>query len=211
MNENCSKIQPDPPIKTEKEEDIIPETPAELTCKQLKEILRKGQEFTDFIKELDPNVKRQSKIIKIIDDSLGCYKEEAKEKFKNVVKQTKVYNFFTKLSSKPKESVQESISSNSVPNSGNSGQSSSKSGPNSDAQIFHEEQKFETKVVHERKSKDFNVHQKVNKNDSKMNSLKIDRKQDLETQITAPVHGGKKPKLDSHEGSICEIVKIKST
>ena len=58
---------------------------------------------------------------------------------------------------------------------------------------------------------DFNVHQKVNKYNSKMNPLKIDRKQDLETQITAPVHGGKKTKLDSQEGSICEIVKIKST
>ena len=207
MNENCSKIQPDPPIKTEKEEDIIPETPAELTCKQLKEILRKGQKFTDFIKELDPNVKRQSKIIKIIDDSLGCYKEEAKEKFKNVVKQTKVYNFFTKLSSKPKESGQTSNSSNSIQNSGDSGQSSIKCGPNSDAQQFHEGKKFETKFVHERRNKDVNV----NKNNFKMNPLKIDRKQDLETQITAPVHGGKKPKLDSHEGSICEIVKIKST
>ena len=38
-----------------------------------------------------------------------------------------------------------------------------------------------------------------------MNSLKIDRKQDLETQTVAPVHGGKKPKLDSQEGSICDI------
>ena len=136
VNENCSKIEPDPPIKTEKEEAKISETSAELTCKQLKEIVRKGQEFTNFIKKLDPNVERQSKIIKIIDDSLGCYREEAKEKSKNVVKQTKVYNFFTKLSSKPKESVQNSNSSNSGQNSGDSGQSSIKSGPNSDAQKF---------------------------------------------------------------------------
>ena len=71
---------------------------------------------------------------------------------------------------------------------------------------FFEGKKFETKVVHERKSKDFNVHQKVNMNNSKMNSLKIDRKQDLETQTVAPVHGGKKPKLDSQEGSICDII-----
>ena len=148
----------------------------------------------------------------IIDDSLRCYKEEAKEKSKNVVKQTKVYNFFTKLSSKPKESGQNSNSSNSGQNSsnsgqnsGDSGQSSCKCGPNSNAQ-FHEGKKFETKVAHERKSKDFNVHQKVNKNDSKMNSLKIDKKQDLESQTAAPFHGGKKPKLDSQEGSICDII-----
>ena len=169
--------------------------------------MKKGQEFTDFIKEQDPNVERQAKIIKLIDDSLECYKEEAKEKSKNVVKQTKVYNFFTKLSSKPKGSGQTSNSSNSGQNSGDSGQSSIKCGPNSDAQQFHEGKKFETKFVHERRNKDVNV----NKNNFKMNPLKIDRKQDLETQIAAPVHGGKKPKLDSQEGSICEIVKIKST
>ena len=203
VNENCSKIDLDHPIK-EGQEDKIPETPAELTYKQLKEIVRKGQDFTDFIKELDPNVERQSKIIKIIDDSLRCYKEEAKEKSKNVVKQTKVYNFFTKLSSKPEESVQNSNSSNSCPNSGDSGQSSSKCGPNSDAQKFHEGKQFETKVVHETKNKDLNV----NKNNSKMNPLKIDRKQDLESQTVAPVHGGKKAKLDSQEGSICEIVDV---
>lgn len=58
VNENCSIIEPNPPIKAEKEENKIPETPAELTCKQLKEIVKKGQEFTDFIKELDPNVER---------------------------------------------------------------------------------------------------------------------------------------------------------
>ena len=58
VKENCSKIEPNPPIKAEKEEDKIPETPDKLTCKQLKEIVRKGQEFTDFIKEVDTNVER---------------------------------------------------------------------------------------------------------------------------------------------------------
>ena len=39
-----------------------------------------------------------------------------------------------------------------------------------------------------------------------MNPLKMDRKQDLEIQTTAPAHGRKKPKLDSQEGSICDII-----
>ena len=108
VNENCSKIDRDRPINTE-EEDKIPKTNTELTSKQLKEIVRKGQEFTDFIKELDPNVERQSKIVKIIDDCLRCYKEEAKEKFKNDAKQTKVNNFFTKPSSKPSSSTNRKI------------------------------------------------------------------------------------------------------
>ena len=145
VNENCSKIEPNPPIKTEKEEAKISEPPTTLTCKPLKEIVRKGQEFTHFIKKQDLNVERQSKIIKIIDDSLRCYKEETKEKSRNVVKQTKVYNFFTKLSSKPKESSQNSNSSNFGQDSSDSGQSSIKSGQNSDAEKFHEEKKFETK------------------------------------------------------------------
>ena len=204
VNENCSKMDICVPIK-----EKIPENPAELTCKQLKEIVKKGQEFTDFIKEVDPNVDRQSKIIKIIFDSLKCYKEEAKEKSKNVVKQTKVYNFFTKLSSKPKESAENSLfsisgqkSGDSGPNSSDSGQSSIKCGTNSDAKKFHKWKKFESKVVHERKSKDFNVHLKVHMDKSKNNPLKIDVKQDL----AAPLHGGKKPKLDSQEESSCDII-----
>ena len=41
---------------------------------------------------------------------------------------------------------------------------------------------------------------------SKMNPLKIDRAQELES----PVHEGKMLKLDSQEGSICELVEKKS-
>ena len=52
------------------------------------------QEFTDFIKELDPIVKRKSKITKDIEEYLKSYKEEASEKSKEV-KQTKVTSFFT--------------------------------------------------------------------------------------------------------------------
>ena len=143
VNQNCSKSDNNHPIKAEEEEDKIPKTNAQLTFKQLKEIVRKGQEFTDLIKELDPNVERQSKIIEIIDDCLKCYKEEAKEKSKNDAKQTNVHNFFTKLSSKPKESARNSFYSNSGQKSG---------GPKSEAQEFEEGKIFENKVVHERKS-----------------------------------------------------------
>ena len=41
-------------------------------------------------------VERQSKVTGIIEDSLKCYREEAKEKAKDAVKQTKLENFFTK-------------------------------------------------------------------------------------------------------------------
>ena len=104
--------------------------------------MKKGQEFTDFIKEQDPNVERQAKIIKLIDDSQECYKEEAKEKSKNDAKQTKVNNFVAKLSSKPKESARNSFYSNSGQKSG---------GPKSEAQEFEEGKKFENKVVYEKK------------------------------------------------------------
>ena len=50
----------------------IPENPAELSYKQLQEILKKGQEFTDFIRELDPIVKRKSKVTKVIEESFKC-------------------------------------------------------------------------------------------------------------------------------------------
>ena len=81
----------------EQDENTIPENPSELSYKQLKEIVLKGQEFTNFIKDLDPVYERQSKITKNIENSLKCYREEAKEKEKNAVKQTKIGNFFTKL------------------------------------------------------------------------------------------------------------------
>ena len=44
------------------EGDKIPENPAELSYKKLREILRKSQDLTDCIKELDPIFERQSKI-----------------------------------------------------------------------------------------------------------------------------------------------------
>ena len=62
----------------------------------MQEILKKGQEFSDFIRELDPIVKRKSKVTKVIQESLKCYKEEASEKSKGV-KQTKMTTFFTNV------------------------------------------------------------------------------------------------------------------
>ena len=70
-----------------------PKNPAELSYKQLQEILRKGQEFTNFISDLDPIIQTQSKVKKVIDESLRCYREEALEKSKKVVKQTKLELF----------------------------------------------------------------------------------------------------------------------
>ena len=100
-NEDLYEIAP-PPIAEANENDEIPanpDNPGELSYKQLKEILRKGQEFNDFIKDLDPIFERHSKITKSFDDLLKCYKEEALEKAKKVVKQskqTKLETFFTK-------------------------------------------------------------------------------------------------------------------
>ena len=51
VNQNCSKSDNNHPIKAEEEEDKIPKTNAQLTFKQLKEIVRKGQEFTDLINQ----------------------------------------------------------------------------------------------------------------------------------------------------------------
>ena len=67
----------------------VPENPAELSYKQLQEILRKGQDFMDFIQDQDPIVERQSKVTSVIEESLKCYREEATEKAKKVVEQTK--------------------------------------------------------------------------------------------------------------------------
>ena len=72
--------------------EVIPKTSVDLSYKQLEEILKKGQEFTDFIKELDPIVERKSKVTKLIDESLKCYKKEALEKFQKVVIQPKMTN-----------------------------------------------------------------------------------------------------------------------
>ena len=97
-NEDLYEIAP-PPIAEANENDEIPanpDNPGELSYKQLKEILRKGQEFNDFIKDLDPIFERHSKITKGFDDLLKCYKEEALEKAKKAVKQSKLENFFTK-------------------------------------------------------------------------------------------------------------------
>ena len=68
----------------------IPENPAELSYKQLQEIVKRGQTCPQF----DPIVEWKSKISKGIEEYLKCYKEEALEKSK-VVKQTKVTSFFT--------------------------------------------------------------------------------------------------------------------
>ena len=98
-NEDLYEIAP-PPRAEANENDEIPansDNPGELSYKQLKEILRKGQEFNDFIKDLDPIFERHSKITKSFDDLLKCYKEEALEKAKKVVKQqSKLEKFFSK-------------------------------------------------------------------------------------------------------------------
>ena len=72
----------------------IPENPAEMSYKQLQEIVKRLQASTDFIREFDHNVKRKSKITKSIEEFLKSYKEEALEK-SNGVKQTKMTTFFT--------------------------------------------------------------------------------------------------------------------
>ena len=77
-----------------KELEDIPENPAEMSYKQLQEIVKRLQASTDFIREFDHNVKRKSKITKSIEEFLKSYKEEALEK-SNGVKQTKMTTFFT--------------------------------------------------------------------------------------------------------------------
>ena len=52
--------------------------------------------MTDCIKELDPILERQNKIAKVIDETFKCYREEALEKSKKVVKQAKLQMFFDK-------------------------------------------------------------------------------------------------------------------
>ena len=81
----------------ESDEIQVPENPAELSYKQLREILKKSQDLTESIKELDPIFERQSKITAVIDETLKCYREEALEKSKKVVKQTKLEIFFSKV------------------------------------------------------------------------------------------------------------------
>ena len=89
----------------------VPENPAELSYKQLQEILRKGQDFMDFIQDQDPIVERQSKVTSVIEESLKCYREEATEKAKKVVKQTKLDNFFTKAGPSSSKSSQKTSES----------------------------------------------------------------------------------------------------
>ena len=88
------------PKAFEPEEDLnseaIPGSSTELSYKQLQEILKKGQEYVDFIKDLDPILERKCKVTKNIEESLRCYKEEALEKSKNMKKQSKMTNFFIK-------------------------------------------------------------------------------------------------------------------
>ena len=98
--------------ETESEEsNDATENPQNLSLKQLKEILKRGQEFTDLINDLDPIHERQVRVIKDIDKALRCYKEEALEKSKivtNLAKQSKVTSFFTKNVDKPGPSGQKS-------------------------------------------------------------------------------------------------------
>ena len=49
------------------EGEKIPENPAELSYKQLREILKKSQDLTESIKELDPVFERQSNITKVVE------------------------------------------------------------------------------------------------------------------------------------------------
>ncbi len=71
----------------------IPENPAEMSYKQLQEIVN-GSKHLLISSEFDHNVKRKSKITKSIEEFLKSYKEEASEK-SNGVKQTKMTTFFT--------------------------------------------------------------------------------------------------------------------
>ena len=109
-NEDLYEIAPPPRAEANENDEIPsnPDNPGELSYKQLKEILRKGQDFNDFIKDLDPIFERHSKITKSFDDLLKCYKEEALEKAKKVVKQTKMEKFFSAQNSNPGTSGQKS-------------------------------------------------------------------------------------------------------
>ena len=100
-NEDLYEIAQPRVAEADENEEIPenPENPAELSYKQLREILRKGQDFNDFVRDLDPIVERHSKITKDFDNLLKCYKEEALEKEKKAVKQSKqskLENFFSK-------------------------------------------------------------------------------------------------------------------
>ena len=66
--------------------------------------------LTDFIKEQDPIFERQSKVTKVINETFKCYQEEALERAKEAVKQSKLETFFTKAvqNSDPGTSCQKS-------------------------------------------------------------------------------------------------------
>ena len=96
-NEDLFKIAQCRAFEAKESDEIqVPENPAELSYKQLREILKKSQDLTDCIKELDPILERQNKITNAIDETFKCYREEALEKSKKVVKQAKLEMFFDK-------------------------------------------------------------------------------------------------------------------
>ena len=78
-SEDLFEINQPRALEDEELEDI-PENPAEMSYKQLQEIVKRLQASTDFIREFDHNVKRKSKITKSIEEFLKSYKEEALEK-----------------------------------------------------------------------------------------------------------------------------------
>ena len=94
-NEDLYELAQPTVYEEDKNDNVLPQNPAELSLKQLKEILKKGQDFTEFISELDPILERNSRVKNLIDDSLKCYREEAKEKSKKV-QQKKISDFFKK-------------------------------------------------------------------------------------------------------------------
>ena len=75
------------------------EKPTELTSKLLNEIIQNFQYACDFAKEKDPIEVRSSKIIKNVLDDLKSYREEAKEKekerLKNISRQSSLNDFFS--------------------------------------------------------------------------------------------------------------------
>ena len=62
----------------------------------MRDILKRGQEFTDFIKSQVPISARNLKVTTDIDLALKCYKEDPKDKSKLALKQKSIHSFFTK-------------------------------------------------------------------------------------------------------------------
>ena len=66
-----------------------------MTSQQLGMVLSKANELCDLIKEVDPDLERQFKIQKGIQDMVKCYKEES-DSIAKKRKQSTIQNFFSK-------------------------------------------------------------------------------------------------------------------